>query len=651
MKKNFGYLLLVLFLAGLSVVNLVAHFSGSRAGKQQLEEALVFAGENRPELEKVLEHYRNEPKKRKAAEYLIRNMPGLFSYTGPDLDSLHIALAQYVDSAAYDTRRFGYLKQFPYDRLGRVFDSRVVTADYLIENIDYSFRAWESRPWSKHLSFDDFCEFILPYRVKDEPLSHWKKEFFERYAPVLDSLYRGSDVVAACDAMDKYLRSRYWSYFNDFNAPHIAADVLDRLRVGNCEYYSDCMLYLMRSVGIPVATDMYICSPDLLYSHAWSVVKDTTGQCIPYMQNILSPRRENVLNKKKGKVYRYGFAIRPERVEKIQAGPWPAALSDYRAKDVSADYHPTGKIRVECPFVDAGTKTQVFLAVFSREGWVPIGESEDFRKGKAVFRDLERGLIYGTLYYRNGWLKEAGYPFRIDKETGAIRYYRPGADTQEIRITRKYPLTAAIATYMERMDSGRFEGANRPDFRDADALHQLKGWPRQVHNEAVVETTGKKYRYVRYISSPKHPGDIAEMTYYEPGSDRPLTGRLIGVPAYRNQPVCAQKNAVDGDPLTFYSGAERPSWIGLDLGAPHAVGKIVYAPRNDDNFIRPGDEYDLFYFSENGWKTLGRQRADSTVLVYRAPAGALFWLRDHTRGKEEQVFTFENGEQHFIHRP
>ena len=43
-----------------------------------VEKALRHAGDNRPELEKVLEHYRQDPAdslKYRAAEYLIRYMP------------------------------------------------------------------------------------------------------------------------------------------------------------------------------------------------------------------------------------------------------------------------------------------------------------------------------------------------------------------------------------------------------------------------------------------------------------------------------------------------------------------------------------------------------------------------------------------------
>jgi hypothetical protein len=64
---------------------------------------------------------------------------------------------------------------------------------------------------------------------------------------------------------------------------------------------------------------------------------------------------------------------------------------------------------------------------------------------------------------------------------------------------------------------------------------------------------------------------------------------------------------------------------------------------------RAGDEYELFYWSQSGWTSLGSQIGDSTgELIYEnCPTNALFWLRNHTRGKEERIFTYENGKQVF----
>ena len=63
-----------------------------------------------------------------------------------------------------------------------IYDSHVITASYLIRNIDHAFGMWEKQPWGKYIKFEDFCEYILPYRVAFEPLS-------ERLMPRRQSRY------------------------------------------------------------------------------------------------------------------------------------------------------------------------------------------------------------------------------------------------------------------------------------------------------------------------------------------------------------------------------------------------------------------------------------------------------------------------------
>lgn len=53
-----------------------------------MEKALIFAGDNRVELEKVLYHYNQcvaDSLKYKAAHFLIRNMPDYYSYYSPEM--------------------------------------------------------------------------------------------------------------------------------------------------------------------------------------------------------------------------------------------------------------------------------------------------------------------------------------------------------------------------------------------------------------------------------------------------------------------------------------------------------------------------------------------------------------------------------------
>ena len=58
----------------------VAVFLACHPGKSRLEEALEAAGENRSELEQVLDHYRGDSLKSLAAQFLIENMPCHYAY-------------------------------------------------------------------------------------------------------------------------------------------------------------------------------------------------------------------------------------------------------------------------------------------------------------------------------------------------------------------------------------------------------------------------------------------------------------------------------------------------------------------------------------------------------------------------------------------
>ncbi|MDR1699846.1 MAG: hypothetical protein LBR68_01470 [Lachnoclostridium sp.] len=111
-----------------------------------------MAGENRAELEKVLAHYSGNPEnalKLKAARYLIENMPGHYSYAG---DGIHKYYAE-IDSllktgmTAFDmiaeSERLS--EKYPGLRRNVVEDLHIITAEYLIRNIDSAFKLWEEK--------------------------------------------------------------------------------------------------------------------------------------------------------------------------------------------------------------------------------------------------------------------------------------------------------------------------------------------------------------------------------------------------------------------------------------------------------------------------------------------------------------------------
>ena len=57
--------------------------------KTDLETALELAGNNRKELEAVLDHYKDDPEKLAAAKFLIENMPAHYSYSDPRIEDYY----------------------------------------------------------------------------------------------------------------------------------------------------------------------------------------------------------------------------------------------------------------------------------------------------------------------------------------------------------------------------------------------------------------------------------------------------------------------------------------------------------------------------------------------------------------------------------
>ena len=126
-----------------------------------------------------------------------------------------------------------------------------------------------------------------------------------------------------------------------------------------------------------------------------------------------------------------------------------------------------------------------------------------------------------------------------------------------------------------------------------------------------------------------------------------LTGKIIGTPEHEKQNGDHDyTNVFDGKTWTSFDYSKPTGgWAGLDLGKEVKVDRIVYTPRNRDNYVRPGDVYELFY-CERDWQSAGTIKATADSLVFRnIPENALLLLRNHTRGKDERIFVYENGEQ------
>ncbi len=592
------------------------------------DKALEQAGENKSELEYVISLYRDNPLKREAAQRLIVNMPLYYGYDSPLLDSIEILLRPlrgYKMNFTIGDKAKERWSIFDFQRLPKAQDVENISAAQLIENIDLAFEQWEKRPWNKDLSFDDFCEFILPYRIGDERLTSWRRSFLNRYGSLLDSLYQGDDVVEACRILNHFITVEEGRIFNsEIPCPHRDALSLLECRVGNCRDDCDLLTYAMRACGIPVARDHILITPLNGASHEWMVVRDNkTGRFLPFGYDGMEPDRDSTATdgRAKGKVHREQFFGK----EMI---------------DVTAEYFGNNEAKIN---VDTDQE-EVWLGVFTQGHWLGIDKGK-VKKSVACFRNIEPGLIYAPVLDKGVDFTPCGSAFTIDKER-KVRIFLPDPSNKDIvRLTRKMPLTPRLQQWMNEDIAGTLiEGAKTRSFNNADTLLFISEGVESNYNYFSLPVNGQEYSYIR-LSRPKgRRVHLAELQIFPSINDtkHPIPIEVITEMESRYGP----QFLTDNDVLTNLTTGNEINELVLKMSYPSKVEALLIIPHNDDNFVWPGDYYRLQYLDEKGrWRSAGDKMANDSYLEFEAPKGVVFWLRDLTKGKEEQLFFWEDAQQ------
>ncbi len=215
---------------------------------------------------------------------------------------------------------------------------------------------------------------------------------------------------------------------------------------------------------------------------------------------------------------------------------------------------------------------------------------------------------------------------------------------ETFRLYTKYPLETK---FKERMIGGVFEGSDHISFSNPDTLHVIKNMPFRLFNE-VNFIPEREYKYVRYKGPANGHCNVAEVAFYSDSVY--LTGKVIGTPgSFNNSKNHLYTNVFDGSTETSFDHNTRSGgWAGLAFSHPKKITKIIYTPRNRDNFIRKGHQYELFQCGKEGWVSIGIQVATSDSLKYeKVDSKTLFYLKNHTSGSDEILFLMEEGKQVF----
>ena len=630
----------------------------------ELGRALKQAGKNRPELEKVLAHYRtsDDPRRLEAAEFLIRNMQYHRNYQSSDYDAYYAAMdsvnrltpTRWKISREQDSLYQTLLR--PQEQPGQWrWDTQVVDSAFLVSHIEEVFAAYDSSEWCRDIPFEDFCEYLLPYRVGHERIdscwiSYYRNLVHKRIRRVkLDSM-------AGFDRLQTILKRMHDNYHIEIEYDNIyefgyRSCYLANLKKGTCTNYSELACLLFRSVGIPTCMDFTPLWANRSMGHDWNVllVSPASVDTIGNLDYCFSAHTErpgfHVRNRKDraSKIYRQTFSPQRTSLALIHGDePVPAYFEDAFMKDVSHLYGLTSTVSVKLSSEERD-KRFYYLMTFDNRDWQPVAWTE--RRGDSLrFENVGKDLVCLIGKYDNGEMLPVSSPLFIHEDDTVESLTADKKAKQTVRVFRKYQKGDNIRRYSALLKGGRIEASNNRNFRNAVCLHAFTD-STSVNFQTIPLKADRAWQYYRFVADDgKYGGEIAEFELYNSES-KAIKATPIGSPEYeKKHPL---KDAFDGKVLTYAkTTAPDGGWCGLDCGRPVAVSKIKILPHNDDNFIRIGEEYELFYWDDL-WVSLGRQQGtESQYLDFPdAPQGALFLLRNNTRGKEERIFLYQGGEQ------
>jgi len=437
---------------------------------------LDSAKSNKQELLKVINHYKENPKdslKLKSAYFLISNMYQQAYYKAKLVDTnktrVDFSVLDYPDYktmvSAWDSieKKIGTID---YTRDTIIYDLQYVKADYLIENIDLAFKAWQ-KPWAKFLNFDEFCEYILPYRSSNEPIESWRKKLFDKYSWVEDSVKDKTDPVEAAILINNDLKSWYKFDARFYRHPtDLGLSEMMKYKMGRCEDMTNLAIYSMRSQGIPVMSDYTPAWPNTGNNHAWNAIINKDHKIIIFMGGLDNPY-EYQLNNKKAKVYRKTFAIQQKSLAKTapKYEKLPGWLASSHYIDVTKDYIPVANVKLKLTEQKPDSVNFAYICVFNSGEWKAIHWSKIYDDNSVNFTDMGNDIAYLVAYYKNGKLIPAANQFIFTKDN-KIEYNIP--DTVNKQTITLYSTTKrTIVKTTDEIEKANFENG---------ATYELSYW-------------------------------------------------------------------------------------------------------------------------------------------------------------------------------
>jgi hypothetical protein len=415
--RFYALLYSMLFLAGCN-----------RYDHKDYTDVIGMSGQNQPEIKKILEFYdqQSDDEKCQMAEFIIETLPHQYTLTytliHPDGTTTALLNPVSVDSMEHMRHRPGYSLQI--DTLHTI---DFIPADFLINQINNADSLRKKYPWCKDVPMDQFCQYILPYQVGNEPLYDYKSFYARRYHPYLQDVLMAGLYPNA--VLGNYL-TPFFEWRNYKAADHIdftSSLVFDALRDGSNTYtdIDDLKVlhtHALRALGVPCA-----------YEYAPVIQPFIRGESFvqPFDVGVHSDFdtiAHNIYKYRVAKFYRKMFDARacknPFR-ELMDLGldvrDIPFTLNIPGFMDITHERAFVSDITLVVPDSLLSEKALYLAAGVAGQWKIVAWATPDERAHTVTFTNMGANMMYHLATYKNGNTKLISRPITTDpagKQTG-----------------------------------------------------------------------------------------------------------------------------------------------------------------------------------------------------------------------------------------
>ena len=220
-------------------------------------------------------------------------------------------------------------------------DKDSLTGSFLVDNCKYAYKAWESAPWGK-VNDSLFFEYVLPYSSLNERRDNWRKDFYERFSPIVKNANSAYEAAAILNNNIFKMVGVIYST----KRPKADQSPYESIEAGlaSCTGLSFMLIDAWRSVGIParfVGTPMWYNNSG---NHSWVEIWDDgwhfTGAYEPTENRLNDGWFTSLAARAVAGHPEYGiYAATWNKTDNFFPMDWKPGVDKYYAYDVTSNYH------------------------------------------------------------------------------------------------------------------------------------------------------------------------------------------------------------------------------------------------------------------------------------------------------------------------